>query len=59
MRRYKPWQLVLGYIVGLAVLIALLAVIFLAGVIIETALLIVLSLFKMIVEWLWYLIFWV
>ena len=59
MRRYKPWQLVLGYIVGLAVLIALLAVIFLAGVIIETALLIVLSLFKMIVEWFWYLIFWV
>ena len=59
MRRYKPWQLVLGYIVGLAVLIALLAVIFLAGVIIEGALLIVLSLFKMIVEWFWYLIFWV
>ena len=59
MRSYKPWQLVLGYIVGLAVLIALLAAIFLAGVIIETALLIVLSLFKMIVEWLWYLIFWV
>ena len=59
MRRYKPWQLVLGYIVGLAVLIAVLAVIFLAGVIIETVLLIVLSFFKMIVEWFWYLIFWV
>ena len=35
MRRYKPWQLVLGYIIGLAVLIGVVALAIFASVIVH------------------------
>ena len=34
MRRYKPWQLVLGYLIGLGVLIVLLTALYFGGLIV-------------------------
>ena len=48
MQGYKPWQLVLGYIIGLAVLVALLIVVFLGRVI-----------YYWVWDRLWEVIFWV
>ena len=57
MRRYKPWQLALGYIIGLAVLIGGLALTIYAVVIVQGIWLIIFGLISWVLDWVWNLVF--